>query len=542
PAPPVAGEAAPEPAVALASAVPDAGEPPGEGLSAALVDPPGLAEGEAGPERVDGLASSVSESEEPTFERLKAAPVETTPKDTKVAALDVETADASDKDPLDGIAEAVEPMAAVAEQAKVPSIEVLDEVTSSATTSEAGIETIAMRKETDDPMPDSIPVAGSEDFRKTTLSESGLREDANDIPFASNISDGEFKDDAGELDFALATELEAESLLTELAFLDTGMLEPTLPDLGKSAVETSVVGPPTFDIVRVDRHGTAIVAGSATPLARVDVIVDGTSVITAVADRSGQFAVTFDVEAALGPIVISLLMKAPGVPALESVESVIVVVPQTSLPLPPVDLDPIPEIATVPSPAVLLASTDSIDLLQPGFETAAISDFSENVTIDAIYYDEEGEVVLSGRGKPGKSVIVYVDGNPEINEPVGLGGDWSLPLSGIDAGRYTLRIDEVDDAGIVYSRVETPFQKEMPELVLQKLEQSGSSAEPGDLPRVTDDFAIRSITVQPGYTLWGISRSRYGLGRYYVRIYAANKEQIRDPDLIYPGQVFVIPD
>ena len=52
---------------------------------------------------------------------------------------------------------------------------------------------------------------------------------------------------------------------------------------------------------------------------------------------------------------------------------------------------------------------------------------------------------------------------------------------------------------------------------------------------------IQAITVQPGNTLWAISRERYGKGILYVRIYEANRDRIRDPDLIYPGQVFAIP-
>jgi nucleoid-associated protein YgaU len=49
------------------------------------------------------------------------------------------------------------------------------------------------------------------------------------------------------------------------------------------------------------------------------------------------------------------------------------------------------------------------------------------------------------------------------------------------------------------------------------------------------------ITVQPGYTLWGIARSSYGRGILYVRVFEANRSQIRNPNLIYPGQVFTIP-
>lgn len=50
-----------------------------------------------------------------------------------------------------------------------------------------------------------------------------------------------------------------------------------------------------------------------------------------------------------------------------------------------------------------------------------------------------------------------------------------------------------------------------------------------------------SVTVQPGFTLWAIARDTYGDGLMYVQVYKANKDKIRDPNLIYPGQVFVVP-
>jgi nucleoid-associated protein YgaU len=50
-----------------------------------------------------------------------------------------------------------------------------------------------------------------------------------------------------------------------------------------------------------------------------------------------------------------------------------------------------------------------------------------------------------------------------------------------------------------------------------------------------------AVTVQPGFTLWGIAAEQFGDGVLYVQVYEANKDKIRDPDLIYPGQVFVIP-
>ena len=51
----------------------------------------------------------------------------------------------------------------------------------------------------------------------------------------------------------------------------------------------------------------------------------------------------------------------------------------------------------------------------------------------------------------------------------------------------------------------------------------------------------QTYTVQPGNNLWQISRRAYGVGTRYLIIYSANLSQIRDPDHIYPGQVFRVP-
>ena len=51
----------------------------------------------------------------------------------------------------------------------------------------------------------------------------------------------------------------------------------------------------------------------------------------------------------------------------------------------------------------------------------------------------------------------------------------------------------------------------------------------------------RSIVVRRGDTLWHIAEHRYGQGIRYTAIYRNNRDQIRNPDLIYPGQEFRLP-
>jgi nucleoid-associated protein YgaU len=52
---------------------------------------------------------------------------------------------------------------------------------------------------------------------------------------------------------------------------------------------------------------------------------------------------------------------------------------------------------------------------------------------------------------------------------------------------------------------------------------------------------LDTALVERGDSLWRISRKVYGRGTRYTQIYEANAVQIRNPDLIYPGQIFVVP-
>lgn len=54
-------------------------------------------------------------------------------------------------------------------------------------------------------------------------------------------------------------------------------------------------------------------------------------------------------------------------------------------------------------------------------------------------------------------------------------------------------------------------------------------------------FASGKAIIRRGDNLWTIARRVYGAGIRYTTIYEANTQQIRDPDWIYPGQVFELP-
>lgn len=190
----------------------------------------------------------------------------------------------------------------------------------------------------------------------------------------------------------------------------------------------------------------------------------------------------------------------------------------------PADAEPASDGAT--SQAVLRSDASGVTVIQPPTPGDTAPEVMSTVALDAITYNDEGEVELTGRAQGDGFVRVYLDNTPITTSRIAEDGNWRSELPEVDTGVYTLRIDEVDEDGNVLSRVETPFKREDQELLGTR-----------DTNR-----KIQAITVQPGNTLWAISRDKYGEGVLYVRIFQANRDRIRDPDLIYPGQVFTVPN
>ncbi len=263
---------------------------------------------------------------------------------------------------------------------------------------------------------------------------------------------------------------------------------------------------PSFDVVRITPEGNAVFAGRAEPGQTVE-ILDGDRVIGTVrADDRGEW-VYVPVEALL-PGNRQLSLRAIDENTGESVESdqiVMVVVPER---------DTTGETFAVATSKQ--GDQPSTVLQNPSSSSPAL------LTIDAVDYDDTGEFKLSGRASPGALVNIYLDntyiGTAQADED----GRWSMiPETRVKAGQYELRADQVDELGVVQERIAMPFVRD----------DAAPDLEPGSF-----------YVVQPGNSLWRIARRVYGEGLSYTVIYKANKEQIGDPDLIYPGQIFSLPE
>jgi len=164
------------------------------------------------------------------------------------------------------------------------------------------------------------------------------------------------------------------------------------------------------------------------------------------------------------------------------------------------------------------------------------------VTVEAVE-SEEGKVFVAGTGEPGTEVRVYVDDSFAGEAQVTDSGRWLVEGSeDIPEGDVEVRADLVETGSDeVEARAAVTFEKDTPEqIVLTRVVASGVAAEEGaQTAKVAKP--LPNVIIRKGDNLWRISRRLYGQGIRYTTIYQANQDQIRDPDLIYPGQVFLTP-
>lgn len=293
---------------------------------------------------------------------------------------------------------------------------------------------------------------------------------------------------------------------------------------------------PKFDVVRISPTGNAVIAGRAAPHAQVTVTDQNAEVGKVTADARGEWVLIPKNSLKAGSHELSLESRKSGPggksatgSAVLSKEKVILVVPEQGKDIAGREISGKSGALALSVPRDGAGGTTVLQkpAMAPGKQTANEIAAAKTIkpgsklSMDAIDYSEAGTVEMSGRAPSGSRVQVYLD-----NKPLGVAqaeenGTWRIkPGQKIPPGIYKLRVDQIDKSGSVVARVELPFARAKPL---------------GKLPRDAVVF------VQPGSNLWRIARKTYGKGLSYAVIYEANRDQIRNPDLIYPGQIFYLP-
>lgn len=309
---------------------------------------------------------------------------------------------------------------------------------------------------------------------------------------------------------------------------------------------------PAFDVARVEPSGDAVVAGRAAPGASVELLRNGTVHDRVVADASGQFAMV-PPRLPPGDSELTLRSKRPDGSPATSKESVVIALQ--------------PNLKDRPVVALMTPDKPSVVLSKP----AAAGSSGGSVVVETVETEPGGKLYVSGHSSPRAAVRLYVNDSYLASTTATANGRFAFTVNGGVGPRSVsrVRLDEVESgSGVIRSRAEVPFSTP----------ETAAAGDPGSNPRIgssqspqgspqtskkpsqiaaqelgaassgprassTDAATAPKVSVvSRGDSLWRISRAAYGDGARYTVIYDANHNQIRNPDRIYPGQVFVIPE
>lgn len=361
---------------------------------------------------------------------------------------------------------------------------------------------------------------------------------------------------------------------------------------------------PSFDIVRVEPDGSVVIAGKAAPSAQVDLLAGAGVVGGAKADATGDFAIVLDKPLAPGDYQLTLRATPPEGTAVASAETAVVSIPKApdgpvlamveepgkatqviTAPQPePAQVNPAAPTAAEPAQQPADAAPAATKAAEP---TTAPAGDKPSVAVQAVEIEGK-KVFVAGTAQPNQRVRVYAgemllgETKADPNGRFLVEAERDLPV-----GHYVIRADALGADGLqVVARAAVPFEREPGEAIAAVAPapvQQPAPAEPaatapapaaGDAvepatsapaapaakavepPKAATELAANppvvtapkleavesAVIIRRGDTLWRISRRVYGLGVRYSTIYLANQDQISDPDRIWPGQVFSVPD
>ncbi|MBV1706696.1 MAG: LysM peptidoglycan-binding domain-containing protein [Hyphomicrobiales bacterium] len=291
---------------------------------------------------------------------------------------------------------------------------------------------------------------------------------------------------------------------------------------------------PKFDIVRVEPSGDAVVAGRAAPGADVTLIDNGKKLASVKADANGQF-VMLPKALPQGSHVLALSAATGAAGAVASSQTVVVAV------APKAQGGTMVALATPGKPTKLLNPP-----------TPSPQEQATALAINSIDVEKDGAFLVAGKAPPSAAINLYLNNSFVAAAKAGADSHWSVTIKdGVPKGSFAVRADEIGNGSAqVVARVAVPFVAPAPPVVAV-----AAAAPPAATPAPAAKAApaasaakadvvvasIQTATVVHGDSLWRISRTIYGRGIRYTEIYKANAKQIRNPRLIFPGQVLVVP-
>ena len=252
----------------------------------------------------------------------------------------------------------------------------------------------------------------------------------------------------------------------------------------------------TFDIVRLDKNGDIVIAGKTIPNIKVD-IFDGNDPLASVfSDLNGDWVWISDSPLSEGIKRLNL-KHFDGEDEFVSEQNIIILREKNN---------------DSSSKILKFSRNSNIEIINNNEKILGLS-------LDIVEYLDNDSLNLIGRTKPSSLISLFFSNNFIKDTQSDKYGNWKIELKNFKLTDNNIMIVTEIDGQKIKLKTKIFDKKIDPNFIREK-----------------------EITVKDGNSLWRIARKTLGGGIYYSEIYKNNINEIKNPDLIFPGQVFNIPN
>lgn len=339
----------------------------------------------------------------------------------------------------------------------------------------------------------------------------------------------------------------------------------------KAPAKESAGKRPIFDIVRAEPDGSLVMAGRAEPGWTVSVESGGKEVGRATADENGEWIIDRAKRLDKGEHSLGLSARSPnGERTVFSPQRLALSLSDPKAGQPLVALTEegkATRVLQVPPAAEPSSNTAGLSSPQTAkFEASPAKPAASGqkagapehqVGFASVDYEDAGEksmLHLNGHAQPGSRVMLYVDNQFAGAATVDATGSWNFTKNRqLGGGSHALRADLVGKDTQVLARAEVEFNRVPPTAAaLAEVDSKtsdyyvGAGGQKPDGARQASADALdpqktNVVIVRAGDTLWQIAQRHYGDGAKFTQIFQNNRDQIRNPNWIYPAQKFELP-
>ncbi len=277
---------------------------------------------------------------------------------------------------------------------------------------------------------------------------------------------------------------------------------------------------PEIDIIKVSPDGSFVIAGKGQPNSNINISNKGNLIDSSIVDSDGKWVVVSKENLKTGDNLISI----------DQINNNGLVLRHKQLFITKIDEHKKDQPLVI---SVTNKNGENISIIQQPSEQQKIYKVENDLgikkkiksnqkifNVKTIFFNENGFVSIKGKVNFGKKIELYI--NKKIMETIKIeNSKWQYNSDKtIDYGLHDLLVVLKSDKDEILDKITLPFMRvEMP----------------------YNDVPENFILIKPGDMLWTIAYRLYGDPFKYIQIFEENKDQITNPDLIFPGQLFSIP-